>query len=184
MVRGITGRLSDEKAFTLIEMIVSLVLIGILAAIAGLGLAKISQGYVFAKKNAETLQKSQVAMARIVKELGQAAPQNSTSTAITAATATSVSYTRPASAGSSTFVANTLSISGTLVQIGGSTSGTLINNVVAGSSSFAYYDTNGVALTSPVTLARIRRIDITLSVTGAGNLTSQFTNSVWINESY
>jgi prepilin-type N-terminal cleavage/methylation domain-containing protein len=184
MFRKITMRLSNDKAFTLIELIVSLVLVGIIAAVAGLGLARISQGYVFAKQNAETMQKIQVAMNKIVKELAAAQPQTSTSTAITAAGTTSVSYTRPASPGSSTFVTNTISISGTLVQMSGDTSGTIINNVVTGSSSFAYFDTNGTALTSPVALARIRRIDITLSVTGAGNLTSQFTNSVWINESY
>jgi hypothetical protein len=67
----------------------------------------------------------------------------------------------------------------------GNSSGTIINNIVSNSSSFAYFDTNGAALTAPVTaLAKIRRIDITLTVTGADNLTSQFTNSVWINESY
>jgi hypothetical protein len=67
----------------------------------------------------------------------------------------------------------------------GNTGGTILNNAVANSSSFAYFDTNGAALTAPVaSLARIRRIDITLKVTGADNLTSQFTNSVWINESY
>ena len=187
MFRKITRRLSDEKAFTLIEVIVSLILAGIIAVVAGLGLVQVSQGYIFAKQNAETMQKIQVAMNRIVKELAAAQPQNSTSTAITAAGTTSVSYTRPASIGSSTFVANTISISGTLVQMSGNTSGTIINNVVANSSSFAYFDTNGAALTAPVTgtaLARIRRIDITLRVTGADNLTSQFTNSVWINESY
>ncbi|MGA9109109.1 MAG: type II secretion system protein J [Smithella sp.] len=184
MFRKITRRLSDEKAFTLIEVIVSLVLVGIIAAVAGLGLVRVSQGYVFAKQNSETMQKIQVAMNRIVKELA-AAQATSTSIAITAAGTTSVSYTRPASIGSNTFVTNTISISGTLVQISGNTSGTIINNVVSNSSSFAYFDTNGAALPAPVAaVARIRRIDITLSVTGADNLTSQFTNSVWINESY
>jgi len=185
MFRKITRRLSDDKAFTLIEVIVSLVLAGIIAAVAGLGLVQVSQGYIFAKQNAETMQKIQVAMNRIVKELAAAQPQTSTSTAITAAGTTSVSYTRPASIGSSTFVTNTISISGTLVQMSGNTGGTILNNAVANSSSFAYFDTNGAALTAPVaSLARIRRIDITLKVTGADNLTSQFTNSVWINESY
>ncbi|HUN53859.1 MAG TPA: type II secretion system protein [Smithella sp.] len=184
MVREITGRLLDEKAFTLIEMIVSLVLISIFATAAGLGIAKISQGYIFAKQDTETQQKAQVAMARMVKELGWAAPQTSTATAITAATASSVTYTRPQSIGSSTFVTNTLTISGSSVLLSGNASGTLVNNVVSGSSSFAYYDTNGATLATPVALSRIRRIDITLSLTGADNLTSQFTNSVWINESY
>jgi prepilin-type N-terminal cleavage/methylation domain-containing protein len=186
MFRKITRRLSDNKAFTLIEVIVSLILAAIIAAVAGLGLVQVSQGYIFAKQNAETMQKIQIAMNRIVKELAAAQPTG-TSTAITAAGTTSVSYTRPASIGSSTFVTNTISISGTLVQMSGNTGGTIINNVISSSSSFAYFDTNGAPLTAPVTgtaLARIGRIDITLNVTGADNLPSNFTNSVWINESY
>jgi prepilin-type N-terminal cleavage/methylation domain-containing protein len=185
MFLKITRRLSDDKAFTLIEVIVSLVLAGIIATVAGLGLVQVSQGYIFAKQNAETTQKIQVAMNRIVKELAAAQPQTSTSTAITAGGTTSVSYTRPASIGSATFVTNTISISGTLVQMSGNTGGTILNNAVANSLSFAYFDTNGTLLPAPVaSLAKIRRIDITLSVTGADNLASQFTNSVWINESY
>jgi prepilin-type N-terminal cleavage/methylation domain-containing protein len=181
MARRITKHLANERAFTLIEVIVSLVLAGIMAAIVGLGLVKITQGYVFAKQNSETVQKAQIAMTRIVKELGAAEPQSGTATAITTATATAVSYTRREPIGSSTFISNTISISGDLVQISGNTSGTIINNFVTGSSLFAYFDAAG---NTTATLAKIRRIDVTLNlnVTGGGNKT--FTNSVWINESY
>lgn len=172
MVRKISRCLSNEKAFTLIEMIVSLVLAGIMAAVVGLGLVKMTQGYVFAKQNAETVQKAQVAMTRIIKELGVA---TSISTA-TLPTATSITYTRPVS------VTNTISITGNQVQMNGAA---LMNNVITGSSSFTYFDAMGSTLYAPVSVpAKIRRIDITLSVAGANNQTSNFTNSVWINESY
>jgi prepilin-type N-terminal cleavage/methylation domain-containing protein len=186
MARKITKHLSNERAFTLIEVIVSLVLAGIMAAVVGLGLVKITQGYVFAKQNSETVQKAQIAMTRIVKELGAAEPQSGMATAITAATATAVSYTRREPIGSSTFISNTISISGGYAYLNLNQTGnaTLINNVVTGSSSFAYFDAAGNTLTPPVAVARIRRIDVTLNVTGASNQTSNFTNSVWINESY
>ena len=183
MAHKIIKRLSNEKAVTLIEVIVSLVLAGIMAAVVGLGLVKITQSYVFAKQNSETVQKAQIAMTRIVKELGAAEPQTGAA-AITAAGPTSVSYTRRDPIGSSTFISNTISISGGLVQMSGNASGTLINNVVTNSSSFAYFDAAGTTLSAPVTVAKIRRIDVTLNVTGAGNQTSTFKNSVWINESY
>jgi prepilin-type N-terminal cleavage/methylation domain-containing protein len=179
----IKKQLSNEKAFTLIEVIVSLVLAGIMAAVVGLGLVKIAQSYIFAKQNSETVQKAQIAMTRIVKELGAAEPSG-TSTAITAAGTTAVSYKRREPIGSSTFMSNTISInpipssSNGQVQMNGAT---LINNVVTSSSSFAYFDAAG---NITATLAKIRRIDITLSVTGAENQITNFNNSVWINESY
>ena len=179
----IKKHLSNEKAFTLIEVIVSLVLAGIMAAVVGLGLVKIAQSYIFAKQNSETVQKAQIAMTRIVKELGAAEPSG-TSTAITAAGTTAVSYKRREPIGSSTFMSNTISInpipssSNGQVQMNGAT---LINNVVTSSSSFAYFDAAG---NITATLAKIRRIDITLSVTGAENQITNFNNSVWINESY
>ena len=179
----IKKHLSNEKAFTMIEVIVSLVLAGIMAAVVGLGLVKIAQSYIFAKQNSETVQKAQIAMTRIVKELGAAEPSG-TSTAITAAGTTAVSYKRREPIGSSTFMSNTISInpipssSNGQVQMNGAT---LINNVVTSSSSFAYFDAAG---NITATLAKIRRIDITLSVTGAENQITNFNNSVWINESY
>ena len=56
----------NKKGFTLIEVVTSMVLIGILALVAGFGLVKVSQGYLFARQNSETVQKAQIAMARIV----------------------------------------------------------------------------------------------------------------------
>ena len=168
----------NENGFTLIEVIASMVLMGILVAIVGLGLVQISKGYIFAKQNSETVQKAQIAVARIVKELGAATIINSTTTT------PSVNYTRPESATSTTSVTNNITLSGSTVKIGSPGSETtLIDNVTA--FTLAYVDAAGAAFT-PVaaTLPNIRRIDVTLRVTGADNQTSEFTNSIWINESY
>jgi len=77
--------LSNDKGFTLIEIVTSLVVLSIISVIAGMGIISIVNGYVFTKKNAETALKGQVAIARIVREL-------STTDSITAGDGTSITF--------------------------------------------------------------------------------------------
>ena len=167
MMKNRYSHRSQEKGFTLIEVIVSLVLVGIISAMMGLGLMQITQGYIFSRQNSETVQKVQIAMARIVKELSAATAINSTP----APTATSVSLTRLPGP-----VTNTITFAGNTVQINGTT---LIDNVAA--CSFTYFDAAGLSTT---TTANIGRVDISLTVTGASNQPSTFTNRVDLMESY
>lgn len=159
--------MTDKKGFTLIEVIVSLVLLGILVVIAGLGLVQIVNGYSLAKQNSETIQKVQIAMTRIAKELGSV-------TTVTSAAPASITYTRQGP------VTDTLALSGSTVQITGITpifpGTTLINNVTA--FTLTYFDAAGNATATP---ANIRRVDISLTITGVG---TPFTNSFAIVESY
>jgi prepilin-type N-terminal cleavage/methylation domain-containing protein len=187
MTCKIAKRISNEKAFTLIEVIVCLVLIGIMAAIAGMGLMRIAEGYVFAKQNAETAQKAQIAIARIVKELSYATIINS------APSASYVNYTRPPSATSATSATPytniimfsslnqniTLQVDSTGTVPGTAT--TLINNVT--NFTLAYFDASGA--NSIATPAKIRRIDFTLTLKGANNTSIPFDIiSVYIQEAY
>jgi prepilin-type N-terminal cleavage/methylation domain-containing protein len=89
-----------NSGFTLIELISVIMIVAILSVIAGMGLVQISNGYVFAKKNAVASQQAQVAMTRLIKEL-------SSIQAISAATATSITYTREDTP--HTFTSHTLS---------------------------------------------------------------------------
>lgn len=57
-----------QGGFTLIEMIASLAIVGVLAAIAGIGLVQITEGYLLSQAGAESAQKAQLAMSRMVKE--------------------------------------------------------------------------------------------------------------------
>ena len=54
--------------FTLIELIVSLTLLGVLTAFAGMGVVSIVEAFWLTKTNAETTQKGQLAMSRLAKE--------------------------------------------------------------------------------------------------------------------
>ena len=58
-----------EAGFTLIEVIVTMLIAGILASIAGLGIVQGVKGYVFASENAAMTQKADLAMARMSLEL-------------------------------------------------------------------------------------------------------------------
>jgi len=81
----ISRKIRSESGFTLIEAIVSLILVGIMAAVAGIGLVYVVQGYLFTRANAATLQKGQIAMSRISLELKNISlvSSPSTSTSIT-----------------------------------------------------------------------------------------------------
>ncbi|MDZ4165916.1 MAG: type II secretion system protein [Smithellaceae bacterium] len=72
-------RLSKE-GFTLIEVIVTLILVGIMAAALGMGLVHVVKGFVFTKLTTSTLQKGQLAMSRISMELNNISLVSSPST--------------------------------------------------------------------------------------------------------
>lgn len=80
-------RKSDEKGFTLIEVIVTLILVGITAALAGMWIVSVVNGYIFTKMNASTVQKAQLAMTRLTKEFVAI-------TSVTASSGTVITYNR------------------------------------------------------------------------------------------
>lgn len=157
-------QVSSKKAFTLIEVIATLVLVGIIAVGTGIGIIKIADGYIFAKLNAETTQKSQVAIARILKELNAA-------TAITTAAGNTIAYTRPAAPGSATIFNNVLNYSGNTISIAvnGAAAATLIGNITTFTAT--YRDSSGAVTAVP---ANIRRVDFSFTITGADNTAIEF----------
>jgi prepilin-type N-terminal cleavage/methylation domain-containing protein len=104
--------MSNEKGFTLIEVIVTLILVGITAALAGMWIVSVANGYIFAKMNASTVQKAQLAMTRLTKEF-------SSISSVTSADSSQIVYTRPDS--NLNPVSVTVSSGGGLLQIGGNT---------------------------------------------------------------
>jgi prepilin-type N-terminal cleavage/methylation domain-containing protein len=151
-----------QRGFTLIEVIVSIILLGVVSAGVGLGIVKIIDAYFFTKTNAQTVQRVQVAMTRIAKELNSA-------TAVTAASGNSIIFNKGTASA-------TIRLNGSTVQIDGAI---LIDNVSA--FTLTYFDAAGAATALP---AAIRRIDIGMAVTGADNVSLAFKDSVTILESY
>jgi len=64
-----TKAMPKNRGFTLIEVIVVLTMVGIIATAAGMGIVSVVEGLLFTKGNVVTVQKGQVAMAKLVKEL-------------------------------------------------------------------------------------------------------------------
>ncbi|MCX5831478.1 MAG: type II secretion system protein [Deltaproteobacteria bacterium] len=175
MLRKMHGPMSNEKAFTLIEVIVSLVLIGIMAAIAGMGLMRIAEGYVFTKQNAEATQKAQIAMARMVKELAAA-------DTISAAAANAITYTRPLATGNIITISPP-NITLTVNNVSYPLMDKVVTDASASSSKFLFYDKDGTPFSPTVsTTATIRRIDISLKTNGANNTPISFSNSVYVTK--
>jgi len=59
----------NNNGFTLIEIVISMVLVGILVSIAGMGIITGAKGFFLARENAHLAQKSNIAMTRINREL-------------------------------------------------------------------------------------------------------------------
>ncbi|MFW6332372.1 MAG: PulJ/GspJ family protein [Thermodesulfobacteriota bacterium] len=57
-----------QDGFTLIEVIASLIIMGFIGSIAGMGIVHVVDGYVLAKESSATVQKSKIAISRITKE--------------------------------------------------------------------------------------------------------------------
>lgn len=58
----------NTQGFTLIEILVTLMLVGIITVFAGMGIVRVIQGFLFTKENATTVQKGQMVMTRLIKE--------------------------------------------------------------------------------------------------------------------
>ncbi len=76
--------IGSQAGFTLIEIIVSLILVGILAAMAGMAIVQVLQGYMTTRENSAVTQQSQLAMSRITREIVEMIniPSDATATAL------------------------------------------------------------------------------------------------------
>jgi prepilin-type N-terminal cleavage/methylation domain-containing protein len=106
----------SKNGFTLIEVIVFLVLVGIMAVMVGMGFVRITQGFLFSKMNAATLQKGQMAMTRISQEINNIVSISS----LSATTITFISYKKlisDVSTGGSIEKTRTIRLNGNKIEI-------------------------------------------------------------------
>jgi hypothetical protein len=72
MIRRPNGPNAHSPGFSLVELIASLLLMGIIGGIWGLGMVQVIEGFLHSRQSAETFMKGQMSMARMVKELRMA----------------------------------------------------------------------------------------------------------------
>lgn len=136
-----------EAGFTLIEVIVTMLIAGILATIAGLGIVQGVKGYVFASENAVMTQKAELAMARMSLELRDICD-------VTAATSTKITYSRDPSDPDCT-----IKFENSKIMVDG--------NVLADKVSdleMTYKKADGIAWTVGNSIKDLARIDIVLKL--------------------
>ena len=152
----------NNKGFTLIEVIVTLVIGAIIVAIAGTGIVSVTNGLLLTKQNAATTLKAQVALMRLEKEFHII-------TAVTSGTATSLNYT---SNRGGSLSSHTLSLSGNNIQLDGDA---LIDNVT--SFTLTYSNTYNGTFTSTWSSTN-KVIDLSLTTSGYNTTPSTFTTRV------
>jgi prepilin-type N-terminal cleavage/methylation domain-containing protein len=156
----------NERGFTLIEIVVTLVIVGISAALAGMWIVNLANGYIFTIQNANTVQKGQLAITRIAKELN--ALQS-----VTSSSATGITFNR-IDAVNTSGIPIILSQNGNTLQLNGHI---LTDNV--STFNLQYYNDDPTSTTyssswstTPTDPTRI--IKVTLTLSGANNTPSTF----------
>jgi prepilin-type N-terminal cleavage/methylation domain-containing protein len=154
----------NQDGFTLIEIIISLVLIGIIAAFSAMGVSSIVNGFLITRANAATTQKGQLAMARLVTEFKCITSVDSAASGPTSITFTSY---RQGVAGVHvvSWTADTITMDGDI----------LTDNVAG--LDLGYFDSYSGAKQGTWASSR-RMIQVTLSLKGANNAVSVFTDRV------
>ncbi|WMW66685.1 type II secretion system protein [Nitratidesulfovibrio liaohensis] len=168
----------NAKGFTLIETIVVLVLTGLLAAVAGVGISTGARSFVAAREASELAQEAQLAMDRLTREIMELVdiPANSSATLLVVRNVGAqgtAQFNR-----SIQYVANAQAIriaDGT----GGAANGdTLIDNVTAFSLTYWQEDTATTTWASTTDARQLSAIDIDFTLTAPGGTTRRFVNRI------
>jgi len=159
---------NNEKGFTLIEVVVSLVLVGIMAAIAGLGIVQATKAFIFTKEASVLGQKGDLAMSRIRRSV-----QNLTN--ITAATATSLTVQR---LDKGVTVTESYNYSGGVLTLSynGGTARTLTDSLQAFSLAFAKSD--GSTWTTSSKAADLATVAVSSTIAGSQGASVTYADKV------
>lgn len=155
------------RGFTLIEVIVTLLLVGITASLGGMWLAGVASGYATAKLNADIAQKAQLATTRLTKEFNAIR-------SVSASSGTSITFNRIADINNPAGVSVTVSRSGDQLLIDGSP----LTDRVSG-FTLRYCTSPNVSPCPDQTWSSSSRIiEFQLTLAGANNTTVTLTRRV------
>jgi prepilin-type N-terminal cleavage/methylation domain-containing protein len=154
---------TSNKGFSLIEVIVVIVVLGVMAALGSFGLERAMDGYTLARANAESTQKAQNALDRLTSELARITYNSSgLRYNVSAGTGSSITYTANFGGTDET---HTIDQNGNLVRFDNNDNLPLTDRVVANGLQLTYFDGNGNDLgVGGATHQQMRLIGIALTV--------------------
>jgi prepilin-type N-terminal cleavage/methylation domain-containing protein len=152
--------LPDQKGFTMIELIVVIVVLGLLVLGGIFGVKQIMDGYSLAQANATSTQKAQNALGRIAIELSHITYNSSGGRYnLSAGTVNSVTYIANFGGADET---HTINQNADLVRFDNNDNMPLTDRVVTNGLQFSYWDGNGNSVGA--TAADMRLIEIALMI--------------------
>jgi prepilin-type N-terminal cleavage/methylation domain-containing protein len=151
--------LRGEEGFTLVEMIVTLILVGILCAFTGLFMISFLNGYFSVKNNTETAMKAQVALDRISSELKDLSPVSASVPLPISVLASDSQITYTTKSGA----VRSIQCSGSKIYLTTSTSNVLIDNIEQFKLNAVYGNVYNTASDD------VEYIDIGFTVSGYGS---------------
>ncbi len=162
--------LPEQKGFTLIELIVVMVVLGILMSVGLFGLQRAMDGYNLARASATSTQKAQIALDRITIELSHITSLAGAGYNILAGTGNSITYT-------SNFDVtdppprHSIDQNANLVRLDTDDTKPLIDGVITNGLQFTYFDGNGNSVAATSTDMHLIGIALTVQVTSTATRT-------------
>lgn len=166
----------NKKGFTLIEIIAVLIILGISATFATMGIVSVVNAYIFTKMNMTTAQKAQLAMTRLTKDIVNI-------DSISAASGTAITYLRKDGTLDITGPYTVQIVNGDELQIIiGGTGSILTDSVDSGGFALRYCDDidpiAGTQVCGTAWTGTSKIIEITLVLKGANDIPSTFSERV------
>ena len=152
----------NAKGFTLLEVVISLAMVGLMALVAGMGLVSLVQGYAFTRENVAMIQKAQLSMSRISRELTALSDidsDNSTATCIIYKRDTESQYNRAIGLNGNNLE---LKVSSVAESNCAATGYPLVDNVA--NFAVSYKDQSGTDLPVSFALSDLRTITVSFTL--------------------
>ena len=162
---------NNQTGFTLIEIIATLIIGGVLASVAGLGMVQAIDAYLFTRDAGAMAQKAQATYARLSKTLINVSDLDVAASTMGSKMTLTVER-------DDADVEETLEFTGTLLTLKiGTATYTLLDGLAAGASSFTYLMNDGTAWTTSDDLEDLSRIGVGITMASSSGKTVAFSGS-------